>query len=54
VEERRFFLKSKHKDKYEGNIDGWQGNGDSKKKQQMMELDKTCKATRREKKSRER
>jgi hypothetical protein len=29
VEERRF-LKSKHKDNYEGKIDGWQSNGDSK------------------------
>jgi hypothetical protein len=29
VEERRF-LKSRHKDKYQGKIDGLQGNGDSK------------------------
>jgi hypothetical protein len=41
--EERGFLRSRNKDEYQGKIDGRQGEGD-----------KTCKAARSEKKSRER
>jgi hypothetical protein len=53
--EERGFLKSRNKDKYQGKIDGRQGEDDSKQKHSKgWNWDKTCKTTSSEKKSRER